>query len=90
MPPENIPASAVAGTPLQLATKADRDENRRKVLLSHDEIYDAIARGDSAAAKDAMERHIQDIIDKSLRVMAQAGGTLMTRELTEEELVYSG
>lgn len=84
------PVNSAAGTPLQMATKAERDENRRKVLASHDEIYDAIARGDAMAAKDAMERHIQDIIDKSLRIMAQSGSGLIARELTDEELVYNG
>jgi DNA-binding GntR family transcriptional regulator len=76
------------GRPTSAAAKADRDENRRKVLISHDEIYEAISRGDPAAAKVAMERHIQDIIDKSLKVMVHAGGP--TRELTDEELVYNG
>jgi DNA-binding GntR family transcriptional regulator len=70
-------------------SKADMDENRRKVMASHEEIYEAIAAADSRAAKDAMERHIQDIIDKSLRAIA-ASGALTPRELTDEELAYSG
>jgi DNA-binding GntR family transcriptional regulator len=84
------PVNSAAGTPVQQAMKAERDENRRKVMVSHDEIYDTIARGDAAGAKNAMERHIQDIIDKSLRIMAQTGSSLMSRQLTDEELVYSG
>jgi DNA-binding GntR family transcriptional regulator len=70
------------------SSKADRDENRRKVLASHDEIYTAIARGDAPAAKAAMERHIQDIIDKSLSAIVRSGSR--TRELTDEELIYNG
>ncbi len=84
------PTNSAAGVPLQLATKEERDENRRRVLESHDEIYQAIAKGDAEAAKGAMERHIQDIIDKSLRMMAQSGAGLVARELTDEELVYNG
>ncbi|MDB6128253.1 MAG: GntR family transcriptional regulator, partial [Verrucomicrobia bacterium] len=34
------------------------DEHRR-VQACHEEIFDAIVRGDSAAAKEAMDRHLQ-------------------------------
>lgn len=71
------------------APKSVTDVNRRKVLASHEEIYDAIARGDSRVAKEAMERHIQDIVDKTLRLISEAG-TIMPRQLSEEELAYSG
>jgi DNA-binding GntR family transcriptional regulator len=71
------------------ASKIESDENRSKVLASHDEIYQAIERVDPAAAKAAMEKHIQDIIDKSLRSFS-ASTALEPRELTEDELVYSG
>lgn len=84
------PVNAGGVMPIPMASKRERDENRRKVLASHDEIYDAISRSDAATAKNAMERHIQDIIDKSLGVMAQAGSRLNARELTDEELVYNG
>ncbi len=69
-------------------SKGESDENRRKVLAGHEEIYDAIARSDSRAAKEAMERHIQDIIDKTMRLIAEAG-TILPRQLSEEELAYS-
>ena len=59
------------------------------VMIKHIEIYEAIARSDVAAAKHAMEDHIQDIIDKSLRTMSLAGGGLRARELTPEELAYN-
>lgn len=70
-------------------SKAETDDNRRKVLASHEEICDAIARGDSRAAKETMERHIQDIVDKTLRLISETG-TIMPRQLSEEELAYSG
>lgn len=85
-----LPAGSAGGKSLPKASKLERDENRRKVMASHGEIYEAIARGDAAESKLAMERHIQDIIDKSLRVMALAGRGSITRELSEEELVYTG
>jgi DNA-binding GntR family transcriptional regulator len=68
--------------------KAQRDARRLVVLASHGEIYEAIARGDAAAAKHAMERHIQDLIDTTLRRMARAESGVIARELTAEELVY--
>lgn len=76
-------------TPNTTVTKGDSDENRRKVQASHEEIYEAIARGDSRAAKQAMEHHIQDIVDKTMRLIADAG-TIMPRQLSEEEMAYSG
>lgn len=71
------------------ALKKESDENRRKVLASHEEIYDALAKGDATASKLAMEKHIQDIIDKGVRAF-HAAGEASQRGLTEEELVYSG
>jgi DNA-binding GntR family transcriptional regulator len=56
------------------------------VLASHTEIYEAIARRDGAAAKSAMERHIQELIEHSLRSFA---GGEAGRNLTAEELLYS-
>ncbi len=69
-------------------TKSETDANRRKVLASHEEIYDAISRSDARAAKEAMERHIQDIVDKAMRLIADAG-MITPRDLSEEELAYS-
>jgi DNA-binding GntR family transcriptional regulator len=71
-------------------SKKDSDQNRRKVMSSHDEIYAAIAKHDAPAAKAAMERHIQDIIDKSLLAISMTAEGGLSRVLTEEELVYSG
>ncbi len=70
-------------------SKAESDENRRKVLASHEAIYDAIAQGAATAAKIAMEKHIQDIIDKWMRAFTQTVAS-NPRELTEEEMAYSG
>ena len=71
----------------EFASKGEHDENRRRVLANHEEIHDAIARRDAAGARDAMERHIQDIIDHAALTFT---GVPAVRELTEEELVYNG
>ncbi len=75
---------------LSPVSKKDSDRNRLKVMESHDEIYEAIAKHDAPAAKRAMEHHIQDIIDKSLRAIAMSGEGGISRVLTDEELIYSG
>jgi DNA-binding GntR family transcriptional regulator len=69
------------------ATKTETDANNRTVMASHDEIYEAIARRDCTAAREAIERHIQDAIDKSL-VLIGAKASAAARELTREELAY--
>lgn len=70
-------------------SKAETDARRQVVLESHEEIFAAIAESDGPKAKAAMEHHIQDIIDQSLRVMAGADPGAASRELTPDELVYS-
>lgn len=77
------------GEPSSAASRAERDDNRRAVLASHEEIFQAIARQDATAAKTAMERHIQDIIDKNVRLKLRAEGGRALRELTPEELAYT-
>ncbi|MES2695399.1 MAG: GntR family transcriptional regulator [Verrucomicrobiota bacterium] len=72
-----------------LLARSERDQRRREVLASHEEIFEAIKRSDVVAAKHAMERHIQDIVDTTLRAMARFEGRQLVRELTEEELSYS-
>lgn len=69
--------------------KASRDALRERVLASHEEIYKAIEKKDIAGAKQAMELHIQDIIDRGLRQMARTENVHVGRELTAEEMVYS-
>jgi DNA-binding GntR family transcriptional regulator len=69
--------------------KAESDARRQSILESHQEIFQAIERGDAIIAKNAMEHHIQDIIDHQLRLMARATSGPMARELTDEELSYT-
>lgn len=68
--------------------KATQDARRLVVQASHNEVYNAIAQGNAAAAKLAMEQHIQDLIDTTLRRMARAENGVLARELTAEELIY--
>lgn len=65
------------------------DAHRREVQTHHDEIYRAIEAGDVAKAKNWMERHIQDLVDTQIQIMARAENRSVTRELTEEELHYT-
>jgi GntR family transcriptional repressor for pyruvate dehydrogenase complex len=64
------------------------DARRRAVLAEHEEIRAAIAKGDATVARDAMAKHIQDIVDNTLRVLASSGPDRAGRALTEEELSY--
>lgn len=73
-----------------VSTQEGNAENRLKVLVMHEDIYTAIANHEAPAAKVAMERHIQDIMDKSLRSMTLVEGRSSARKLTDEELGYSG
>lgn len=68
--------------------KKQKDAHRKDVMACHDEIYDAIERSDAPVAKAAMERHIQDIINRSVG-MAATGSNVLARELTAEEMIYS-
>ena len=67
-----------------IADLHERAARRRVVLNSHEEIFRALESGDTPAAKNAMDRHIQDIIDMNVRTMSR-----MARELTEDELSYT-
>ena len=76
----------------QAATALDdpqsRKERRASVLASHRQIFRAIEQRDAAAAQQAMETHIRDIIDLSFRRFARAETGPITKHLTEEELSY--
>lgn len=85
----NRVVSGPSGPEAPHPNRAARDANRLAVLRSHDEVYQAIASGDAAAAKRAMEFHIQDIINKSLLSLARGGSGHIARDLTPEELVYT-
>jgi DNA-binding GntR family transcriptional regulator len=84
-----VVASPAPVGPDPVLARSERDKRRGAVLLSHQEIYEAIRRSDVAAAKSAMERHIQDIIDNTLRAMSRSESGALARELTEEELSYT-
>lgn len=68
--------------------KEQKEAHRREVMVCHDEIYRGIEQGDASLAKAAMERHIQDIINRSVGLVSSTHG-LSGRELTAEEMVYS-
>lgn len=69
--------------------KSERDERRRAALAEHEAIYRAIVARDSPAAKNAMESHIQSVIDHSILMMRRAAHGVAARELTEDELSYT-
>lgn len=83
----------VSGPPPALSelTQQERDSRRLAVLASHEEIFDAIAKRDSASAKDAMARHLQEMIDHHLSLLRRARSTssLRAQEMTEDELLYT-
>jgi DNA-binding GntR family transcriptional regulator len=58
----------VSTTPAGTKNREDLTE-RRKVLESHREIFDAISRQDINGAKDAMERHQQHNLKKVIQMM---------------------
>jgi DNA-binding GntR family transcriptional regulator len=63
--------------------------HRREVLACHEEIYRAIAAGEVAAAKKAMEHHIQDIIDRTMHLLARSNADGLKRKITDEEAIYT-
>jgi DNA-binding GntR family transcriptional regulator len=71
------------------AGKTDDLVHRKEVQASHEHIYQAIADGEVADAKKAMEAHIQDIIDRSIHRLARASAEVMNREMSAEEAIYS-
>jgi len=73
----------------KILAKKDSDANRQRVLASHEEIHAAIVRGDTGAARAAMERHIHDIVDKTMRQIGRSE-LAVSRQLSEEEMAYGG
>lgn len=71
-------------------SKEVKDKHRRNALASHEAIYRAIAKGDPIASRNAMESHIQDIIDYELDILALKGAENGSTELSVEELLYKG
>lgn len=85
-----VVSSPAAGQPPNArSAKSDDVAHRRAVLKSHEQIYEAIAAGEAAEARKAMEEHIQDIIDRSVHRLARATAEVTTRELSAEEALYN-
>ncbi|MCX6933556.1 MAG: GntR family transcriptional regulator [Verrucomicrobia bacterium] len=72
------------------APKAESDVRRQAVLAKHEDIYRAIASGDAREAKSEMGYHLQELIDHNLYALARAQAGVLVRDLTAEELLYSG
>jgi DNA-binding GntR family transcriptional regulator len=86
----NRVVSAPIGGPGAAAAVDNKEAARRRaVLASHEAIFAAIERGDAAAARKEMESHIQDIIDRNLRSMVRERPSMITRELSADEAIYS-
>lgn len=68
--------------------KREADERRKQVYIAHRDICDAIARRDGPTAKAAMERHIQELIEHTLREFAQLVASRGIRPLGADELLY--
>lgn len=65
-----------------------REERRRSVLKEHEVIYRAVEQSDAAAARAAMEQHLQSVIDVLLLAMGRGSAGILTRKLTLEEASY--
>lgn len=65
-------------TPLYTSDIPDYFEETFKTLREHQRIHDAITRRDSRAATIAMEAHIQDILDHSIKRMRGEEASQMT------------
>ena len=84
-----VVATPTPSGPDPVQDRAERNNHRLEVLKEHEAVFEAIRGSDATAAKTAMERHIQDIIDNNLRSMARSERGVVARELTEEELSYT-
>jgi len=73
----------------EASTREAQVANGVRVLGEHEAIYVAIAKGDTKAAKLAMEQHIENLIEISLRRLAQEERERGARSLKADELVYS-
>jgi DNA-binding GntR family transcriptional regulator len=82
------PLSTVPDVEESREKKQEKDVRRRAWMVSHEAIFLAIDQHDSEAAKREMERHIQGIIDNSLRQMARTASGLVNRQLSEDESSY--
>ncbi|MGH7943850.1 MAG: GntR family transcriptional regulator [Opitutaceae bacterium] len=67
----------------------DLKDRRNAALACHADIYKAIERSDASGARSAMELHIQGIIDSTMHLVAGSRGNAISKDLTEDELLYS-
>lgn len=84
----------VAQTPVgksfpESSSKQEQVANNDRVSAEHEAIYAAIADGDAREAKRAMEIHIENLLEISLRKLAQQERERVAQSLTADELVYS-
>lgn len=63
-------------------------QHRREVLENHTAIFEAIEAQDRARATAEMQKHIQDIVDAAVRLVAAANVKEAPKGLTEEEELY--
>lgn len=68
-------------------TQEERQQRQLAVFAEHEEIYRAISECKTMAAKTAMEKHIQEIVDHSMRAITRSIQT--GKNLSEEELSYT-
>lgn len=74
--------------PAQEEEKSIRTTRRARTMREHRQILAAISNSDVMAAKQAMDVHIQNMIDVHMRTMVLAESKNVSRGLTEEELAY--
>jgi DNA-binding GntR family transcriptional regulator len=76
-------SAAAVSSGLVVANELDAD-HLRAVQSNHAAIYRAIERHDAAAARDAMEAGLKDIIEQLVRAMSRRERDHLTREFTDE------
>ena len=62
--------------------RAERNRRLRFVLSVHESIYQAIAAGDAAGARTAMESHLRELMENSLRALARQESGRIVNDLT--------
>ncbi len=82
--------SGLSNVEAAVTPKSESDVRRRAVLAKHEDIYNAIAAGNAPLAKQEMEFHLQELIDHNFSMLAQTDAGVIARDLTAEELLYSG
>lgn len=70
------------------ALRAKQLANDERVLIEHETIFKAIADGDVRAAKQAMELHIENLLEISLRKFEQEERERVAQTLLPSELAY--